>query len=128
MHKRERERERGLGNKRKDIELNISICQKNIIEETWSTLVAQPVEHLTLDFGAGHDLTVVKSSSTPGSARTAQSLLGILSLSLSLSLCPSPTHTRTLYSLSLKIIHKHSFKRRKKETYLFISIFVNLVF
>ena len=50
------------------------------------TWVAQSVECLTLDFGSGHDLMVVRSSPTSGSILTAWSLLGILSLSLSLSL------------------------------------------
>ena len=54
--------------------------------------VAQLVEHLTLDFGSGHDLTVCEFKPHVGSALTAQSLLGILSL------CPSLT-----CALSLKI-------------------------
>ena len=67
--------------------------------------MAPPVELPTLNFGSGHDLTgFVGSSPELGSALTAQSLLGILSLSLSLSLsAPLPltcvctyAHTHTL--------------------------------
>ena len=47
--------------------------------------VAQSVERLTLDFSSGHDLRVVGSSPALGSARTARSLPGILSLPLSRS-------------------------------------------
>ena len=46
--------------------------------------MAQSVERLTLDFGSGHDLTQLMSSSpTLGSVLTLQSLLGILSPSFS---------------------------------------------
>ena len=61
---------------------------------TWG---AQSVKHLTLDFGSGHDLMVVRLRTALGSTLTAWSLLGILSLSL--SLCLTPACTRT-YSLS----------------------------
>ena len=45
--------------------------------------MAQSVEHLTLDFGSGHDLTVHEIEPiTSGSALTAENLLGILSLPL----------------------------------------------
>ena len=61
--------------------------------------MAQSVKHLTLDFGSGHDFTVCELEPPVwGSARSVQSLLGILSLSL--SLCPSLTHS---LCLSLKI-------------------------
>ena len=43
----------------------------------WDTRVVQAVKHPTLDFGSGHDLTVVRSSQD----------------SLSLSLCPPSTHS-----------------------------------
>ena len=44
--------------------------------------MAQSVESLTLDFGSGHDLVVVSSSSKSGSVLAVQSLLGILALAL----------------------------------------------
>ena len=37
------------------------------------TRVAQSVEHLTVGFGSGHDLTVVKSSPTWGSLLSEES-------------------------------------------------------
>ena len=61
----------------------------------------QPVKHLTLDFGSGHDLTVHEFEPLIGlqadSAKPAWD-------SLSSSLCPFPTLAR-LYSLSP--INKH---------------------
>ena len=51
----------------------------------------------TLGFGSGHDLVVRGVELRIGLARTARSLLGILS---HLSLCPAPTHA---LSVSLKI-------------------------
>ena len=47
--------------------------------------MAQSVKEPTLDFGSGHDLTVLSVSSIPtlGSELTAQSLLQIFSLTLS---------------------------------------------
>ena len=59
----------------------------------------QSVKHLTLDFGSGHDLAVRGIEPHVGSALTAQSLLGILSLSL----CPFPTRA---LSLSVSEINK----------------------
>ena len=47
--------------------------------------MAQSFEPPTLDFGSGHDLTVVRLSPTSGSMLMVHSLLGILSPSL----CPS---------------------------------------
>ena len=58
--------------------------------------MAQSVQHLTLGFSSGHDLTVCEFKPTSGSALTAQSLIGILSLCL--SPYPSPT---CILSLSL---------------------------
>ena len=43
--------------------------------------VAQLVKRLTLDFGSGHNLTVMRSSPMLGSALTAQSLPWIPSFS-----------------------------------------------
>ena len=51
-----------------------------------ATWVAQLVKHPTLYFWSGHDPTVMRSSPESGSALTAQSLVGILSL------CASPIH------------------------------------
>ena len=55
--------------------------------------MAQSVEHLTLDFGSGHDLTV----------RGFEPHIGLCTDnaeptwdSLSLSLCPSPAHALSL--------------------------------
>ena len=48
--------------------------------------MVQLVEHLTLDFGSGHDLKGMGLSPVSGSVLIAQSLLGILSLPLSLPL------------------------------------------
>ena len=56
------------------------------------TLVAQSVEDLTLDFGSGHDLRVVGSSSTLGTALNTEPAWDSLSLPLPLS----PTHTLSL--------------------------------
>ena len=56
------------------------LAQK-VLRGAW---VAQSVEHLTLNFGSGHDRWVVGESPKAGSMLTVQSLLGILSPSLSL--------------------------------------------
>ena len=42
--------------------------------------MAQSLQHPTLDFGSGHDLTVEGQGPAPGSALTARSLLEMLSL------------------------------------------------
>ena len=52
----------------------------------WGTRVAWSVEHPTLDFSSGHDLTAQEFEPCTGSVLVAWSLLGILSPSLSLSL------------------------------------------
>ena len=66
--------------------------------EPGSAWVAQLVKHPTLDFGSGHDLSVVGSCS-------ARSLLGILSLSLFLP--SAPRHPQLMHtplcSLSLSL-------------------------
>ena len=49
----------------------------------------QSVKHLILDFGSGHDLTVIGSSLKLGSTIKCGACLGLF-LSLPLSLCPSP--------------------------------------
>ena len=67
-------------------------------EKHGGTWLAQLVEHLTLDFGSGHDLSVMRLSLELGSALSGN-LLEILSLSPSLR--PYPAH-----SLSLKQINK----------------------
>ena len=54
----------------------------------YGALVAQLVERPTLGFGSGHDLMVYGLNSTLGSALTALSLLGVLSLPL--SVLPTP--------------------------------------
>ena len=72
----------------------------------WEAWVAQSFEHLTLDFGLGHDLTVREFKPGIRLMLTVQSLLGILCLPL--SLCPSPTHVHMLsLSFSQKQINKH---------------------
>ena len=58
--------------------------------------VAQLVEHPTLDFGLGHDLTAVGSSPTSGSVLTVWSLLGILSFSLCVPHSRSPSLSLSL--------------------------------
>ena len=60
---------------------------------------AQPVNHLILDFGSGHDLTVIRLSPS------ARRLLEILSLPL----CPSSTHVHTC-------AHAHSLSLSKTKT------------
>lgn len=52
----------------------------------WGTCVAQPIEHPTLGFGWGCDLTVVGSSPTSGSALSTESASDSLFLSLPLTL------------------------------------------
>ena len=47
--------------------------------------MAQLVEHLTLDFGSGHDLVVHEFKPHVGLCADVQNLLGILSLPLSCS-------------------------------------------
>ena len=44
--------------------LTVIVC---IIKRQWRAWVAQPGKHLTLDFGSGHDLRVVRSSPMLGS-------------------------------------------------------------
>ena len=68
--------------------------------------VAHLVKHLTLDFGSGHDLRVVRPSPTSGSARGME-LLKILSLFLSLS--PLPPTKRM--SQNVRIIKSESWAR-----------------
>ena len=58
--------------------------------------VAQSVKCPTLDFGSGHDLTVMGSSPMSGSVLAVPAWDF---LSLALSFCPSPTCTHT-YTLS----------------------------
>ena len=58
--------------------------------EMRGTWVVQLAKHLTLDFGSGHDLRVMRSSPKSGSTFSMESAWDSLSLSLSLSLCPSP--------------------------------------
>ena len=54
----------------------------------WGSWVAHWVEHLTLDFGSGHDLTASGFKPRVGLCADRDSLLEN-SLSLSLSACPS---------------------------------------
>lgn len=55
--------------------------KNDLVRGTW---VAQSIKRLTLDFGIGHDLMImVGSSPVSCSARTAQNLLGVVSLPLS---------------------------------------------
>ena len=63
------------------ISLRFKICYS--IGGVW--MVAQSVKQWTLDFSSGHDLIITRWSPSSGSALTAWSLLGILSLSPSLS-------------------------------------------
>ena len=66
-------------------------------------------ECLTLGFGSGHDLMIQVSSTMLGSALTARSLLGILSLSLSL-----PLPCSCFFSLKINI----NKLKKKKEVHL----------
>ena len=88
---------------------------------TWGAWVAQSVKHLTLDFGSGHDLRVVRFSPELGSRLTprwAWSLLKILSLPLLLPLPPARVHT---HSLSLKKKKESQSKTQlQKNTKLYI--------
>ena len=64
--------------------------------------VAQSVKSLTLDFGLGHDLRVVRLGPKSDSALNG----GICwRFSFSLSLCPSPAHAHA-YALSLLLLKK----------------------
>ena len=82
---------------------------------TWGAWVAQSVKHLTLDFGSGHDLSVVRFSPELGSRLTprwAWSLLKILSLPLLLPLPPAHVRAHSHYlSQKKKILEK---KKKKK--------------
>ena len=60
--------------------------------------MASLVKCLTLDFGSGHDPTVVRSSPVLGSLLAAWNLSGILSLSLSL-----PIPHSCVVSLKIKL-------------------------
>ena len=64
--------------------------------------MAQSVKHLILDFGSGHDLMACEISPLSGSALTASSLLGILSLLLS-----APPLLLLSLPLSLSKINRH---------------------
>ena len=71
--------------------------------------VAQSVEHLTLGFNSGHDVTVHKfEPHVRLHADSAEAAWDSVSLSLSSSLCPSPT---CAVSVSLKI-NKQTLKKR----------------
>ena len=63
--------------------------------------MAQLVEHLTLDFGSGHYLRVVRSSPELGSVLSVEPAWDSLSLSLSL-----PLPTTYMFSLSLSLSQK----------------------
>ena len=81
-----------------------SILKTHEICGVW---VAQSVKCPTLGFSSGHDLTLMRSSPTSGSALAGRSLLGVLSSSLS----PPPTLIVSLSSsLSLKIRNYTFFK------------------
>ena len=67
--------------------------------------VAQSVKPSILDFGSGHDLTVVRLSPTSGSMLGGEPAWDSLSLSLSLSFSPS---------LPLPCSHTLSLKQNKK--------------
>ena len=43
-----------------------------ILHLLWGAWVAQSVNHLSLDFGSGHDLRSVRSSSMSGSVRNVE--------------------------------------------------------
>ena len=67
------------------------------------TRVAQSVEHLTPDFGSGHNPGVVGSSPVSGSVLSVEPAWD------SLSLCPSPTPVPMIahsLSLSLQLINQ----------------------
>lgn len=49
---------------------DIKVIQKYQLRGTW---VAQFVKHLTLNFGSGHDLRVVRSSPASGSMLSEES-------------------------------------------------------
>ena len=62
---------------------------KFLISALWGALVAQLVKCLTLDFGSGNDLSVVRSSPTL--------LRDGYGVCLGLSLCPSLGASHTLF-------------------------------
>ena len=72
-----------------------------VIGQSWGAWVAQLLTCSTLDFGSGHDLTVVESSPMSGSVLGVQPAWD----SLSLSLLPSSSAllTHTLFPLSKRI-------------------------
>ena len=69
--------------------------------------MAQSVEHLTLDFGSGHDPRVMGSSPASGSELSVKPALDFLSRSL----CPSPPLACSLSERK----EKEKGKERKKE-------------
>ena len=75
--------------------------------------VAQAVEHLTLDFNSGHDLSVCRTE------LTAQILLGILSLPLSasllLALSPSLSQGKYTFKNNNKVKIKLNVLKKKWE-------------
>ena len=87
------------------------ICKMGVLgtiksSKSRGTWVAQSVKHLTPDFGASHDLTVLEFWPCIGLWADHGRLLGILLLPL--SLCPSPLFSLTLslsLSLSLSALH-----------------------
>ena len=66
------------------------------------TWVAQLVKRLTLEFGSGHDIMVVRSSPELSLVLSVEPAWDFLSLSLSAPLSFAHTHTHT-HSLSLSL-------------------------
>ena len=62
--------------------------------------MAQPVKHLTLDFGSGHDLGIMRSSPQLGSALSRESTQDSVSPSPS----ASPLHALSLSQIKKKIL------------------------
>ena len=75
-------------------------CKSSKAQGAW---VVQLVEHLTLDFGSGHDLTVCELEPHIGlQADSAESAWDSLSLSLSLLLSCSRVLSLSLQKINLK--------------------------
>ena len=87
--------------------LKIHIIQIIFAFEIWGAWVAQSVDHPTLDFGSGYDLTICGIEPHVGlCSMTAWRLLEILSLSALPCMCS--------LSLSLIINLKNIFKNEKR--------------
>ena len=87
----------------------IAILLGNTKNGGWGTWMVQSVKCLTLDFGSGHDLTIVGLSPALGSALSMEPAWNSLSLSLSLS----------LPLLDLRAVSQNKHLKKKKDYCIF---------